>query len=85
MRQRARARESFHPLTKGKVMNPPVDVYEEIARLNRKGLDEAIASLNFDRMHRCFNRMVNALEEVEQYRMEEARKELRYKREIEGE
>ena len=66
-------------------MNPPREVYEALAELNHRGLEEAIASLNFDRMHQCFNRMTHALEQVEQYRMEEARRELRYRREIEGE
>ena len=66
-------------------MNPPVEVYEEIARLNRRGLDEAIAKLDFNRMHQCFNRMTHALEQVEQYRMDQARRELRNRREIEGE
>ena len=56
---------------------PPVEVYVEIAKLNHKGLEEAIEQLNFDRMHQCFNRLTHALEQVEQYRMEHARKELR--------
>lgn len=58
-------------------MNPPVEVYVEIAKLNHKGLEEAIEQLNFDRMHQCFNRMTHALEQVEQYRMEQARKEVK--------
>jgi len=33
--------------------------------------------LDFSKIHLRFNRMVSALEEVEQYRMEQARKELR--------
>ena len=58
-------------------MNPPVEVYVEIAKLNHKGLGEAIESLDFNRMHQCFNRLTHALEQVEQYRMDQARKELR--------
>ena len=58
-------------------MQPPVEVYVEIAKLNHKGLEEAIESLDFSRMHQCFNRLTHALEQVEQYRMEQARKELR--------
>ena len=58
-------------------MNPPVEVYVEIAKLNHKGLEEAIESLDFNRMHQCFNRLTHALEQVEQYRMDQARKELR--------
>ena len=57
-------------------MYPPVEVYVEIAKLNHKGLEEAIEQLNFDRMHQCFNRMTHALEQVEQYKREIARKEL---------
>ena len=58
-------------------MNPPVEVYEAIAELNHKCLNEAIEQMNFNRMHQCFNRMTHALEQVDQYRMEQARKELR--------
>lgn len=58
-------------------MQPPVEVYVEIAKLNHKGLEEAIESLDFSRMHQCFNRLTHALEQVEQYRMDQARKELR--------
>lgn len=56
---------------------PPVEVYETIAEMNHRSLDEAIREKDFDRMHRCFNRLTHALEQVEQYRMEQARKELR--------
>ncbi len=48
----------------------PVEVYEAIAELNQKGLEEAINELNFNRMHQCFNRMTHALEQVEQYKKE---------------
>lgn len=58
-------------------MQPPVEVYEAIAKLNHKGLNEAIEQMNFSRMHQCFDRLTHALEQVEQYRMEQARKELR--------
>ena len=58
-------------------MNPPVEVYEEIAKLNRQGLLEACDKLDFRRMYQCFDRMAHALEQVEQYRMDQARKELR--------
>ena len=58
-------------------MNPPVEVYEAIAKLNRDGLLEAADKLDFRRMYQCFDRMAHALEQVEQYRMEQARKELR--------
>ena len=57
-------------------MQPPIEVYVEIAKLNHKGLEEAIESLDFNRMHQCFNRMTHALEQVEQYKREIARKEL---------
>jgi len=57
-------------------MYPPVEVYEAIAELNHKGLEEAIEQLNFDRMHQCFDRLTHALEQVEQYKMEQARKGL---------
>ena len=53
-------------------MDISIDVYEGIARLNRKGLDEAIADLDFNRMHQCFNRMTHALEQVEQYQRKSA-------------
>lgn len=62
-------------------MNPPVEVYEEIAKLNQKGLEEAIQRLDFSRMHQCFDRMTHALEQVEQYRREQAREELNRLRE----
>jgi hypothetical protein len=50
--------------------NIPIEVYETIAEMNQKGLEEAINELNFDRMHQCFNRMTHALEQVEQYKRE---------------
>jgi hypothetical protein len=56
---------------------PPKEMYEALFELNLKGLLEAINKRDFDRMHRAFNRMTHALEEVEQYKMEEARKELK--------
>lgn len=55
----------------------PIEVYEAIAELNQKGLNEAIEKLDFSRMHKCFDRMTHALEQVEQYRIDRARKELR--------
>ena len=54
----------------------PVEVYETIAELNRKGLIEAYTKMDFDRMHRCFNRMTHALEQVDQYKKDQARKGL---------
>ena len=57
-------------------MNPPVEVYEAIAKLNRDGLLEAADKLDFRRMYQCFDRMAHALEQVEQYKMERARKHL---------
>ena len=62
-------------------MNPPVEVYEEIAKLNQRGLLEAVERLDFSRMHQCFDRMTHALEQVEQYRREQAREELNRLRE----
>ena len=59
---------------------PPKEMYEALFELNLKGLLEAINKRDFDRMHRAFNRMTHALEEVEQYKMEEARKELKRSR-----
>ena len=56
---------------------PPKEMYEALFELNLKGLLEAVNKRDFDRMHRAFNRMTHALEEVEQYKMEEARKELK--------
>jgi hypothetical protein len=57
----------------------PIEVYEGIAELNQKGLLEAIEKLDFSRMHKCFDRLTHALEQVEQYKMEQARRELRAK------
>lgn len=54
----------------------PIDVYEAIATLNHKGLEEAIEKLDFNRMHQCFNRMTHALEQVEQYKLNQARRHL---------
>jgi hypothetical protein len=54
----------------------PVEVYEAIAELNHKGLDEAIERKDFNRMHQCFNRMTHALEQVEQYKMNQARRHI---------
>ena len=62
-------------------MNPPVEVYEEIAKLNQRGLLEAIERFDFSRMHQCFDRMTHALEQIEQYRREQAREELNRLRE----
>lgn len=65
----------------------PVAVYEQLFKANRDLLNQELDSvdLDFSRIHMRFNRMVNALEEVENYRMERARQELRRRREIEGE
>ena len=57
----------------------PVAVYEQLFKSNRELLNKELDSvdLDFSKIHLRFNRMVSALEEVEQYRMEQARKELR--------
>ena len=53
-------------------MNVSIDVYEGIVKLNRRGLDEAIDALDFNRMHQCFNRLTHALEQIEIYERESA-------------
>ena len=53
-------------------MNVSIDVYEGIVKLNRRGLDEAIDALDFNRMHQCFNRLTHALEQIEIYQRESA-------------
>ena len=49
-----------------------IEVYEGIVKLNRRGLDEAIDALDFNRMHQCFNRLTHALEQIEIYQRESA-------------
>lgn len=53
-------------------MNISIEVYEGIVKLNRRGLDEAIDALDFNRMHQCFNRLTHALEQIEIYERESA-------------
>ena len=55
---------------------PNLEMYEALFELNLKGLLEAVNKRDFDRMHKSFNRMTHALEQVEQYKMERARKHL---------
>lgn len=57
----------------------PVAVYEQLFKSNRELLNKELDSvdLDFSKIHLRFNRMVSALEEVEQYRMEQARREVR--------
>ena len=54
----------------------PVAVYEQLYIANRKLLNEELDSvdIDFNKVYMRFNRMVNALEQVEQYRMDQARK-----------
>ena len=53
---------------------PPKEMYEALFELNLKGLLEAINKRDFDRMHGTFNRMTHALEQVEQYKLDQARR-----------
>ena len=54
----------------------PVAVYEQLYIANRKLLNEELDSVDvdFNKIYMRFNRMVNALEQVEQYRMDQARR-----------
>lgn len=54
----------------------PVAVYEQLYIANRKLLNEELDSvdIDFNKVYMRFNRMVNALEQVEQYRMDQARR-----------
>ena len=51
---------------------PPKEMYEALFELNLKGLLEAVNKRDFDRMHRAFNRMTHALEQIEIYQRESA-------------
>lgn len=57
----------------------PVEVYEQLYVSNRELLNDELDSvdIDFNKVYLRFNRMMSALEYVEQYRMEQARKELR--------
>ena len=57
----------------------PVEVYEQLYVSNRELLNTELDSvdIDFNKVYMRFNRMMSALEYVEQYRMEQARKELR--------
>lgn len=52
----------------------PVEVYETIAQLNRASLNKAIDDMDFRAMYRSFDRLAHALEQVEQYKLDQARK-----------
>lgn len=54
----------------------PVAVYEQLYIANRKLLNEELDSvdIDFNKVYMRFNRMVNALEQVEQYRIDQARR-----------
>lgn len=56
----------------------PVEVYEQLYVSNRELLNDELDSvdIDFNKVYMRFNRMMSALEYVEQYKMEQARKGL---------
>jgi hypothetical protein len=54
---------------------PPVEVYEGLYKLNRELLSQELdsADKNISIIYDRFRRMMNALEYVEQYKLEKAR------------
>ena len=54
----------------------PVEVYEQLYVSNRELLNTELDSvdIDFNKVYMRFNRMMSALEYVEQYKLEQARK-----------
>ena len=54
----------------------PVEVYEQLYVSNRELLNDELDSvdIDFSKVYMRFNRMMSALEYVEQYKLEQARK-----------
>ena len=54
----------------------PVEVYEQLYKSNRELLNTELDSvdIDFNKVYLRFNRMMSALEYVEQYKLEQARR-----------
>lgn len=54
----------------------PVEVYEQLYKSNRELLNQELESvdIDFNKVYMRFNRMMSALEYVEQYKMDKARR-----------
>jgi hypothetical protein len=54
----------------------PVEVYEQLYKSNRELLNTELDSvdIDFNKVYMRFNRMMSALEYVEQYKLEQARR-----------
>ena len=54
----------------------PVEVYEQLYKSNRELLNQELESvdIDFNKVYMRFNRMMSALEYVEQYKLDQARR-----------
>lgn len=54
----------------------PIEVYEQLYKSNRELLNQELESvdIDFNKVYMRFNRMMSALEYVEQYKLDQARR-----------